>query len=125
MLFRSLAGLVSGGGVVNWRYYHQGGAGLGGPEGIGINTGTSTCQVPRTPAPAPRAETRAVHGPRVATAAAAGQPTVAASQPTVAVLAATSERSGALPRTGGAAAAALVGAALLGAALVTRRSSRA
>lgn len=132
-----LAGLVSGGGEVNWRYYHQGGAGLGGPEGIGVLTGTITCQVPRAPAPAPHTKTRAVADPRVATAAADGQPTVAAVndpraataaaavQPTVAVLAATSERAGTLPRTGGAAAAALAGAALLAAGLVTRRMSRA
>ncbi len=123
-----LAGLVSGGGEVNWRYYHQGGAGLGGPEGIGVLTGTITCEVPRTPAPAPHAVSESRRGPRVATAAAAGQPTptvAAAGQPTptVAVLAAASERTGEMPRTGGAAAAAFVGAALLGAGLVARRTS--
>jgi hypothetical protein len=112
-----LAG-ASGGGVNHWRWYNQGAAGLGGPEGIGVFTGTITCQVPRTPAPASHTETRSVDDPRVTTAAAPGQPTVA-------VLAATSGRSGEMPRTGGAAAAALVGAALLGAGLVARRMSRA
>jgi hypothetical protein len=39
-----LAGLVSGGGVNHWRFYNAGGAGLGGPEGIGLFTGTITCR---------------------------------------------------------------------------------
>jgi hypothetical protein len=39
-----LTGLVSGEGVNFWRIYNQGTAGAGGPEGIGLFTGTITCR---------------------------------------------------------------------------------
>lgn len=117
-----LAGLVSGGGVNHWRIYNQGTAGLGGPEGIGLFTGTITCEVPRAASQANGTGLSSHAEPRIVNAGAVGEPPAVVSN---AEFEPARASRGELPRSGGAAvAAAFAGLAVMGVGLVARRVSR-